>query len=376
MQERDKLNEASEQSIQNDKGEAFEEPEGRDYEESLDWGEYPIDSLLIRSEPRSVFEVVRRINDSKYILNPDFQRDFIWDEIKQSRLIESALMRIPLPVFYLAETDDGRVIVVDGLQRLMTFNRYLENKLSLRGLTGPAASLNGSKFEDLIPKYQTRIEDTSLVLYLIDSKVPDKARLDIFERVNSGVPLSRQQMRNCLYVGEATRWLQRQAKSEWFLRTTTRSLNPKTMRDRELINRFCGFYLLGVGQYKGDMDAFLARTLEHMNKMGKDQVEDLSDKFELSMDNNWNVFKGQAFRKHTDPRHWRSVINASLFDVFSVVMTKIDEQTAKNRTEDIRQIFYELMEDEKFMQSITISTNSLIRVKARFEIIERVFGEF
>ena len=65
--------------------------------------EYPIDNILIRNEQRTVFEIMRRINTGVYILDPDFQRDFVWDEVKQSKLIESVLMRIPLPVFYLAE---------------------------------------------------------------------------------------------------------------------------------------------------------------------------------------------------------------------------------------------------------------------------------
>jgi len=56
-----------------------------------------------------------RINNDRYDLNPDFQRDYLWDVGKQSRLIESCVMRIPLPVFYVAEAKDGRIIVVDGL---------------------------------------------------------------------------------------------------------------------------------------------------------------------------------------------------------------------------------------------------------------------
>ena len=93
--------------------EASREPlEGLEVEHDL--GEFPIDTLLIRNERRTVFEVVRRIGQGGYIMNPDFQRDFVWDREKQSKLIESVLMRIPLPVFYLAENQEGKVIVVDG----------------------------------------------------------------------------------------------------------------------------------------------------------------------------------------------------------------------------------------------------------------------
>lgn len=68
---------------------------------------YPIDSLQIRQEPRTIFEVVRRIQQGVYIMDPEFQRDFVWSLEMQSRLIESVLMRIPLPVFYLAENREA-----------------------------------------------------------------------------------------------------------------------------------------------------------------------------------------------------------------------------------------------------------------------------
>src|SRR6266542_4180209 len=102
-----------------------QEPEGLD-QEAFDLGAFPIDSLMIRTELRSVFEIVRRIDSGQYVMDPDFQRDFVWDIGRQSKLVESAILRIPLPVFYLAETRDGKIVVVDGLQRLTTFHRFLK----------------------------------------------------------------------------------------------------------------------------------------------------------------------------------------------------------------------------------------------------------
>ena len=205
----------------------FEEPEGLD-EKDTSWGDYPLDELLIRNETRTIYEVVRRIKQGKYVMDPDFQRDFIWPEDKQSKLIESVVMRIPLPVFYLAEDDAGKMVVVDGLQRLSTFQRFVNGELNLR--LADRAELHGKTFDDLEPKLQTRIEDCNLVFYVIDSKVPERARLDIFERVNGGVPLSRQQMRNSLFMGPATRVLKREARTEAFLRAT----------DAASIRRACG----------------------------------------------------------------------------------------------------------------------------------------
>ncbi|NMG16806.1 DUF262 domain-containing protein [Aromatoleum bremense] len=166
-----------------------EEIEGIGGDEDASWGDYPIDTVLIRNENRTVHDVLRRIEKGSFVMDPEFQRDFIWPEDKQSKLIESVLMRIPLPVFYLAEDAQGRMVVVDGLQRLSTFQRFVNNNLRLR--LPDQAELHLKHFRDLSPKLQNRIEDCNLVLYVIDAKVPERARLDIFERVNSGVPLTR-----------------------------------------------------------------------------------------------------------------------------------------------------------------------------------------
>jgi len=346
-------------------------------ENEVELHDYPLDSFLIRTESRTIFEIMRRMNGNAYILDPDFQRDFVWDETKQSRLVESALMRIPLPVFYLAERPDGKIVVVDGLQRLTTFYRYFNNEFALKAINNQ--QLIGKRFDDLVPKFKARLEDTLLTLYLIDSAVPERARLDIFERVNSGVPLSRQQMRNSLYSGPATLWLKNQAKSEEFQQTTTSSLDWMTMRDRELINRFCGFYLLGHEAYgnkfKGDMDAFLADTLEHMNNLSETELKSLADVFQTSMVNNYIIFETYAFRRHLNRQERRSVINAALFDLWSVTMADYSEDCVKEHHHIFREIFYDLMRDHGFNDMISIATNSVRKVQGRFFLMERKLRE-
>ena len=85
-----------------------EEIEGIGNPEDSTLGEYPLDTMMIRNESRTIHDVLRRIGQDNFIMDPDFQRDFIWPVDKQSKLIESVLMRIPLPVFYIAENEDGR----------------------------------------------------------------------------------------------------------------------------------------------------------------------------------------------------------------------------------------------------------------------------
>ncbi len=201
-----------------------------------DWDDYPLDELAIRDERRTAEDVVRRIAQGRFVLDPDFQREFVWDEKKQSRLIESILMRIPLPVFYVAEDLQGRLVVVDGRQRLTTLQRFLTNKLFLQ--LPHRRDLNGLAFQELGVRLQNRVHDCQLLFYIIDHKVPERARLDIFERVNGGEVLTRQQMRNAIYCGPATNFLRDEASTELFIAATGRSLTLAKCRTASLLTGF------------------------------------------------------------------------------------------------------------------------------------------
>ena len=328
------------------------------------WPDYPIDTLLIRTDTRTVHDVLRRINSGQFVMDPDFQRDFIWDRGKQSRLIESVLMRIPLPVFYLAEDEQGRMIVVDGLQRLSTFQRFANDELRLQLAEQP--ELNGMNFKDLAPKLQNRFEDCNLTLYVIDSKAPEQTRLDIFERVNGGVPLTRQQMRNCLHMGEATRFLKEQATAPLFVEATGRSLRSATMRDREFVNRFCAFQLIDLDKYS-DMDVFLASALKKMNQ-DPSVLPILAGQLETALRNNVELFERHAFRKHEPYQDNRSVINASLWDVMSTGLSQYPLDAIVRKADVLRKGFYTLMGDSEFNHAITYGTNGVREVRDRFRI--------
>ena len=348
-----------------------EEIEGLGGGQATSWGDYPIDTLLIRNETRTVHDVLRRIERGAFVMDPDFQRDFVWDPDKQSKLIESVVMRIPLPVFYLAEDDRERLVVVDGLQRLTTFQRFVNNELRLQLENRP--ELNLKKFENLPPKLQNRVEDCNLILYVIDAKVPEQARLDIFDRVNSGAPLTRQQMRNCLYMGDATRFLKDESRTEAFLRATGNSLRTSTMRDREFVNRFCAFQILDLEKYR-DMDKFLADGLRAMNAR-PEILPALSSQFRTALYNNFHLFGEHAFRKYTRWQYRRSVLNASLWDVMATGFSRYPPEVVEENGHVVREAFYRLMGNEKFVDAITRGPNSANQVRRRFAMAEEMFEE-
>jgi hypothetical protein len=358
-----------------------EKTEGLDELEVAGWGDYPLDSVFVRTEQRTVSEVVKRIDAGRVKLDPEFQRDFVWKVDRQSKLIESCLMRIPLPVLYVAEAKDGRIIVVDGLQRLTTFKRFISNEFPLTGLAKDGEiphPMNGMRFRDLPVNLQERVEDTQLTLYILDSKAPDRAKLDIFDRVNGGVPLTRQQMRNCLYNGKATNWLKEAAEGAPFCLATGRSLDKRAMRDREAINRFCAFSLIGSQHYtSSDMDQFLADALERMNASDDASLAGLRERFDRSMQVNRELFGEHAFRKsiaRASHNAARSVINIALFDVCSTLFAAYQLPLGDDVAQTLRSGIHDLLSDENFVQAITYSTNSTRPVATRFRMARTRLG--
>ena len=350
----------------------IEEPEGLN-QNGGSWGDYPTDALLIRHENRTIHDIIQRIDQNKYVMDPDFQRDFIWPEPRQSKLIESVLMRIPLPVFYLAEDNMGRRVVVDGLQRLSTLRRFVKDELRL--LLPDRKELHDKRFSDLSSRLQNRVEDCNLIFYVVDSKTPERARLDIFERVNSGEPLTRQKMRNSLFMGKATRFLKEESRTETFLNATGGSLDARKMKDREFVNRFCAFQILEVDEYHGDMDGFLAECLRRMNGMSDADLASISKAFRRGLANNVVVFGQHAFRKHAPGQDRRGVLNASFWDVMSTGLSRYGEERIDAYAAPLREAVYRLLDDEEFNLSITSSPNDAKRVRHRFRVTREEFEE-
>ncbi len=337
------------------------------------WDDYPLDELAIRDERRTAEDVVRRIERGRFVLDPDFQREFVWDEKKQSRLVESILMRIPLPVFYVAEDAQGRLVVVDGRQRLTTLKLFLSGELKLS--LEDRQELSGKHFADLDVRLQNRVADCQLLFYIIDHAVPERARLDIFERVNGGEVLTRQQMRNAMYNGPATVFLREEAATDLFRDATGGSLDSNKMQDREFVNRFCSFSMLGLDTYKGDMDDWLARGLTRLGKLSDTERRELRTKLQRALKNNLAVFGKHAFRKHRTPDQSRSIINASLFDVMAGALATMEEARVAERADPLRQAFYRRMDDQRFIKAITYGPNTPKEVRIRFETVAEMMKE-
>lgn len=344
----------------------------------------PFDPALIRVDTRPMtIDLLRlRIEYQELDLAPGFQRKGgIWKDDAQSRLIESMLIRIPLPAFYMDATNDERWLVVDGLQRLTTLKRFMIVKdLRLSGLEF-LTSLNGKTYDELPRNYQRRIAETQVTVYLIEKGTPDEVKFNIFKRINTGgLPLSAQEIRHALNQGEATKLLAQLAESIVFKSAVDNGIRDDRMADRECVLRYLAFTIAPYTTFTKDFDSFLNKAMADINKMSDEEREHLRRQFERTMVIAWDIFGTDAFRKRYSERASRQPINKPLFESWSVNLSQLSDaqvQILKERKELLRKNFIALMNnpDRKFNEAISLATGDPKKVRLRFEVIEQLIKD-
>lgn len=364
------------------------EYEGDDPQPTTESNLQPFDPTLIRidTRPITVDGIIKRIVNDEINLHPDFQRmGGIWNDMVQSRLIESLLIRIPLPAFYMDATDDDKWLVIDGLQRLTALKRFIVDKsLKLQKLEFWGNEYNGKIFDELPRALQRRIEETQLTLYLVQKGTPHKVKFNIFKRINTGgVPLSGQEIRHALNLGRSTELLEELAKSHEFKRATDESVSPMRMVDRECVLRFLAFKLKDPKEYssRDDLDSFLNDRMQEINIQGKQRpafLDELRDSFKRAMNAAHDIFGNRAFRKIDKGTGRRSPISKALFEAWSVNLDKLNDAEIKKLVESkvvLEKKFLALLNDPEFGIAISYSTGDARRVKYRFEQVEQIIQE-
>ena len=346
----------------------------------------PFDPTLIRMDTRSmtIDLLLRRINERALDLAPDFQRRAgIWKDAAKSRLIESILIRIPLPAFYIDATNEDTWLVVDGLQRLTTLKEFvIDKKLKLSQLEY-LSDIKGKTFDDLPRRYQRRIEEASVTVYLIEKGTPPEVKFNIFRRINTGgLPLSPQELRHALNPGEAPKFLARLADSEEFNQVTGLANSRKTLRmeDREFVLRFLAFFITSYENYKfKSLDAFLNEAMEAINDMAKEDINYLvypEEEFKRIMRAAYSLFGEYAFRKQAKDNINKNPLNKALFEAWSVNLSKLKDEEIQiliARKQELIDGFINLMANNpEFMASISQSTDQVKKVRCRFSEIEKL----
>ncbi len=341
--------------------------------------ERPFDpeKIKVRTTGILVEQLVLRIKHGEIDLSPDFQRSFVWKTERQSRLIESLLLRIPIPVFYVSADEKENWSVVDGVQRITTFGDYMNDKFRLNQLEYLY------KFDDLpyskLPRpMQRRINETQLIVNVIEPGTPEDVKFNIFRRINTGgVTLNGQEIRNALHRDPVREYLKKLAATEEFLKATDYSIRTQRMADRECVLRFLAFYIDPWEEYEAnDLDGHLSRTMTKINEMSPTQRNAIAEVFIKSMRAARNIFGPDAFRKRNTPSDPRRPVSKALFEAWSVQLARCSpEQISKlvNKRKEVIDRFISLMNDDsEFEKAISYSTGIPKRVKKRFGAIEKL----
>ncbi|MCB1192062.1 MAG: DUF262 domain-containing protein [Leptospiraceae bacterium] len=379
----------------------------------------PFNPDEISIDPKAVpmESCLRRLTQKTINLNPDFQRNYVWTDDKKSQLIESLMLKIPLPMFYVSADEKGNWTVVDGLQRLSTIRDFVLGKefiktqnLSLKGEGFKLQDLefwtkyNGYIFNELPINLQNRILETVFNFTVINPGTPEEVKRNIFKRINTGgLPLSSQEIRNALYIGKSTELLNKLAKMREFKNATGDSVKDIRMGDKELILRFISFFLRDYKTYTKtlNIDSFLSETMiiinsypdfknKEFNKMvenGKlnkeeirfEQIDKIESIFKLAMSRSFKLFEEHCFRKSYPEKRKKAPINKSLFEMWSILLTSITEQEfikIESKKETFLGEYYKLLDNSKFQNYISRDSMKNYAVKERFGKLEELLGKY
>ncbi len=333
--------------------------------------------MRIRTAYVAVELLVPRIEQGEIDLDPEFQRhNDIWTLTNQSRLVESLLLRIPIPVFYVAADEVERWSVVDGIQRMSSINRFVKGEFALKSLEY-MQRWNGSRCNDLPLSLQRRINETQLIFNIIEPGTPPEVTFNVFRRINTGGKnLNGQEIRHALNPGPVRQFLARLAQSEEFVTATDASINKTRMKDRECILRFLSFLITPPDEFRAkNLDSFLADAMKRIDEMRDSDRETLAHAFRKAMTGAFKIFGSQAFRRPAAGTS-RYPVNVALFEAWSFQLARCTQSEidclVERRAEVQKRFAERLLQDSEFDRSISFSTANQSRILKRFKTIEEL----
>lgn len=366
--------------MNNNGGLEFESP----LEEELNSLELPAGRRTIYTDPADaeIESLYNRFKRGRLIVQPDFQREYVWDTKRASRLIESALLSIPIPIVYISEEPDNKEYVIDGQQRLTSFFSFLDGKFpdgsdfKLRGLQ-VFSELNGKTCSDLSDTLQDTIRYFKLRTVTFKKESDENLKFEIFERLNTGsVPLNDQELRNCIFRGPYNDLVHELSRELDFAYLLDLTQPDKRRKDVELVLRFCAFFNATYLKYKPPMKEFLNKDASARRNISASEANSLRTAFKNACQITRSMFGQNAFKRFyrgTEKRpngYWEAKkFNASLFDVVMYTFAHQEKNSVYGKMDSIREALIHLMtENQEFIDAIELSTSSVQAVTKRFDL--------
>lgn len=387
------------------------DPEAND----LDINPFNPEDISIVTNQMAMDGLIRRFLQNSIVLNPDFQRNQVWDIKKKSQLIESLMLKIPLPMFYVQSDEDGILTVVDGLQRLSTIRDFVlgeeymnlkkddgTRREELRGMGFKLKGLEfwseyeGKQFYQLPPKLQNRILEAQVQVTVIHPTTPEVVRRNIFKRINTGgIQLNSQEIRNAIYAGDATKLLNELSNIDSFNQVMGNSVNRLRMQDKELILRFLSFLIRDYRDYTRTVtaDMWLGDTMIILNAMydltqidyrrlsnwkSKEPIkvktmpkDRIMEYFDNAMKRCYRIFGEHAFRK-SFAGQTKSPINRSLFETWAFIMGRYTDEEFERLMENrlaFMQEYEQVLNDQDFELAISRHAMNHPDLRRRFQTL-------
>lgn len=311
---------------------------------------------------------------SKLLILPEIQREYVWDNGKASRLIESLLLNIPIPVLYFAETSDATYEIIDGHQRVSSVARFIGNEFRLSGLV-VLREYKGLRYHQLPDREQRFLRMRTLRAIIIAVDSHPNMKFEIFERLNTGaISLNAQELRNSIYRGTFNRKLRELVKSPVFRRVIGTKSPRKRMVDEELLLRFFALHE-HLAEYRPPLKRFLNEYMGSVENVGVVELAAFESLFLATIERVSDLIGFNAFRI-TDRSGGavEAAINRALFDAHMLASSWVQVGGAKNKPAVLREIS-KLYQSPEFLDSIRRATGdrsrTLRRVRETVEAFEK-----
>lgn len=348
--------------------------------------------IIWQAKDFSIREFLTMKNDGELALQPNYQRNYVATDLIASKLIESILLDVPIPVVYLAEEQDGSYSVIDGQQRLTSFLSFLEGKFpdnrpfKISGLK-VLPELNRKLFADLDPELQKKIRSTTIHSIIIKKESNSDIKFEIFERLNTGsTKLNEDEIRNTVYRGKYIDLLAELSENQGFHGLVRKDNFKKRMIYRGMILRFFALSEKSYLNYKSSMKQFSNKELRDNRDLTPSKEKEYKARFEHCLDLVKLVFGEMAFRRYMpgesgESGKWGdSQINMALYDLQMVGFVNYSKNEVLAKADLIREGLLDLMiNNQQFRELLIWQTSDTDKLKKRFRIymdmLESIIGD-
>lgn len=342
--------------------------------------------ITTQAYDKSVADVVRMIDDKDIRLDPDYQRNYVWDNKKASMLIESIILNVPIPVIYVSQEEDDSWSVIDGLQRLYSLKRFFDGKFKLSGLE-ILSDLNKSDINTLNPKALRMLRNGLLRVIMITHDSNEEIKYDVFMRLNTGsVHLTEQELRNCLYRGNFNKLLREVVQNATWLQLMGLKEPHVRMADRETALRFLAIWKSWnadtetLNGYKGRMKSFLNTFMSDHKDIKQSESVEWKAIFEETVNKVIQVYGTNAFKRQSLDGTTEKTINRAIIDVIMLSSTQHTLEELMRKKEVIKKNFVEKTNNDlDFRNSIKIGTSDTkvitLRLREWCKEVNRIIAE-